>query len=271
LAIAAAYQNIERTPEDKRLALVFFFKMISVWRKSLRRSRMERSDITTPSRRIILAGMGALPLLGLSGCAAGGLGFDLTEAIRRLLSLSSQRAFAALLAPNGFFDSNIARIDLPPQLGGQGATNILSAILKSGPIRERLTKQVNRAAEKGAEIAAPMVTQAISSVSIADALSIIKGGPEAATNLLRTSMGDALLNGMIPGIDAGMKLFDNAVVQEALRNATGINLAGLVSDVSGKASNAIFRAIGKEEAAIRANPQATNDPLLIGVFAVAGL
>ncbi len=225
----------------------------------------------TPTRRTVLSGMVAVPLVALSGCAAGGLGFDLTEAIKRLLSLSSQRAFAALLQPNGFFDSNIAKIDLPPQMGGQGATNILSAILRSGPVRERLVKQVNRAAEKGAEIAAPMVVQAIGSISIADAMGIIKGGPEAATSLLRSSMGDALLTNMIPGIDGGMKLFDNAVVQEALRNATGIDLPGLVRDVSTKASNGIYRAIGKEEAAIRANPRATNDPLLIGVFTVAGL
>ena len=236
---------------------------------------MDRATINTefsnPNRRILLTGMMAIPLAGLSGCAAGGLGFDLTEAIKRLLSLSSQRAFATLLQPNGFFDSNIAKIDLPPQMGGQGATNILSAILRSGPVRDRLVKQVNRAAEKGAEIAAPMVVQAISSISIADAMGIIKGGPEAATSLLRASMGDALLTNMIPGIDTGMKLFDNAVVQEALRNATGIDLPGLVRDVSGKAANGIYRAIGREEAAIRADPRATNDPLLIGVFTVAGL
>jgi Protein of unknown function (DUF4197) len=222
-------------------------------------------------RRMALALFGAVPLFGLAGCAGGGLGFDLTQAIQRLLSLSSQRAFASLLQPNGFLDNSIARIDLPPQLGGQGATNILSAILRSGPVRERLVKQVNRAAEKGAEIAAPMVTQAITSISITDALSIIKGGPEAATSLLRTSMGDALLTSMVPGIDTGLKLFDDKIVQEALRSATGIDLQGLVRDVSGKASNAIYRAIGKEEAAIRANPQATNDPLLIGVFTVVGL
>jgi hypothetical protein len=223
------------------------------------------------NRRLMLAGMGAAPLLGLSACAGGGMGFDLTEAIKRLLSISSQRAFATLLQPNGFLDSSIAKIDLPAQLGGQGATNLLSAILRSGPVKERLIKQVNRAAEKGAEIAAPMVTQAITSISITDAMSIIKGGPEAATNLLRTSMGDALISNMLPGIDAGLKLADNAVVQEALRSATGIDLAGLVRDVSGKATNGIYRAIGKEEAAIRANPRATNDPLLIGVFTVAGL
>jgi hypothetical protein len=114
-----------------------------------------------------------------------------------------------------------------------------------------------------------MVADAITSVSIADAAAIISGGPTAATDLLQSAMGDALLTSMIPGIDGGLKLFDNAVVTEALRAATGIDLAGLTRDVSGKASRAIYRAIGSEERAIRANPQATNDTLLIAVFGVA--
>ena len=71
---------------------------------------------------------------------------------------------------------------------------------------------------------------------------------------------------MVPGIDNGLRLFDSAIVNEALKYATGIDFASLRDDVSTKASNAIYRAIAREESAIRANPQATNDPLLIGVF-----
>lgn len=209
-----------------------------------------------------------LPLLALPGCTGMG-GISLVDAIRRLLSLSSQRAFTALLAPNGFFDSQVARIDLPPQLGGDGATSILSALLRTGVVRDRMLKQVNRAAEKGAEIAAPLVTDAIQTISIADALSLVRGGPTAATDLLESSMGRALTTAMVPGIDQGLRLFDSTIVNEALRLATGINFAGLVDDVTGKATTAIYNAMGAEESKIRANPQATGDPLLIGVFALA--
>ena len=57
--------------------------------------------MTRLDRRSIILGAVALPFAGglLSGCAAGPGGFDLTEAIRRLLTLSSQRAFALLLQP----------------------------------------------------------------------------------------------------------------------------------------------------------------------------
>ncbi|MEQ1547991.1 MAG: DUF4197 domain-containing protein [Chakrabartia sp.] len=217
------------------------------------------------TRRSILVAAAATPILTLPGCAGGG-GFSLVEAIRRLLSLSSQRAFASLLRENGFLDDQVARIDLPDALGGDRATNIVSALLRSGAFRSRLTKQVNRAAEKGAEIAAPMVTEAIQSISIADALSVVKGGTSAATDLLKGQMGTALVTAMVPGIDGGLKLFDSAIVTEALKLATGINFAGLRDDVTQKASDAIYRTMAREEASIRANPQATNDPLLIGVF-----
>ena len=217
------------------------------------------------TRRSILVAAAATPILTLPGCAGGG-GFSLVEAIRRLLSLSSQRAFASLLRENGFLDDQVARIDLPDALGGDRATNIVSALLRSGAFRSRLTKQVNRAAEKGAEIAAPMVTEAIQSISIADALSVVKGGTSAATDLLKGQMGTALITAMVPGIDGGLKLFDSAIVTEALKLATGINFAGLRDDVTQKASDAIYRTMAREEASIRANPQGTNDPLLIGVF-----
>ncbi len=218
------------------------------------------------NRRALLTSAAYVTLLALPGCANMDRGFSLTEAIRRLLALASQRAFASLLQENGFFDSQIARISLPDQLGGATATGILSAILRSDAFRNRLTRQVNRAAEKGAALAAPVVTDAISTLSVADALSVVRGGPTAATDLLSNVLGPRLVETMLPGIGDGLKLFDSGVVQEALRQSTGIDFAGLRDDVTRKASAAIYRALGREEAAIRANPQATGDPLLIGVF-----
>lgn len=219
------------------------------------------------SRRALIVTASLLPLTALPGCAGGG-GFSLVEAIRRLLSISSQRAFASLMRENGFFDDSIARISLPDRLGGERASGIVSAALRSGPVRERMLRQVNRAAEKGAEIAAPMVATAIQSISVEDAVSVVRGGSSAATDLLKGQMGTALVTAMVPGIDNGLKLFDSQIVNEALRMATGINFAGLRDDVTAKTSDAIYRAIAREEGAIRANPQSAGDPLLSTVFGI---
>jgi Protein of unknown function (DUF4197) len=220
------------------------------------------------SRRTIITAAAVSPILLAPGCA-GGIGLSLIDAIRRLLSLSSQRAFASLMRENGFFDDATAKISLPDALGGARATGIVSAVLGSNVFRNRLTKQVNRAAEKGAELAAPVVADAILSLGVADAAKIVAGGGTGATDLLKAAMGNALLGKMLPGIDNGLRLFDSPVVTEALKQVTNIDFAGLRDDITQKASDGIYRAIGREEIAIRADPAATGDPLLMGVFGIA--
>lgn len=222
----------------------------------------EKMDI---SRRTLIGSTAILSLLALPGCAQTGE-LSLVEAIRRLLGLASQRALAALVRENGFLDDQVARISLPDSLGGTMGTSVVSAILGSATFRNRLTRQLNRAAEKGAELAAPIVADAILNMGIPNALEIVRSDGSSATDLLRIAMGDKLLSTMLPGIDRGLRLFDNGVVTEALRVATGIDFAGLRDHVTRRASDGIYRAIAREEMAIRANPASTNDPLLIGVF-----
>lgn len=219
------------------------------------------------ARRTLVTTALVAPVLALPGCASLG-DFGFVDAIRRLLTLSSQRAFDRLLQPGGFYDDQLARISLPPQLGGPGGSSVAAAILRSGPFRERLQRQLNLAAAQGAERAAPIVYDAIRGMSIADAISVVRGGPEATTALLREQMGDALIQAMVPGVGSALRLGDDPVVAEALRLATGIDIAGLTRDVAAKASDGIYRAVGREEAAIRANPRETGDPALIGVFGV---
>ena len=217
-------------------------------------------------RAIVSAGI-ALPLLLLPGCTQSGL--SLTEAVRRLLSLSSQRAMAQLMAPGGFYDSQIARIAPPARFDAPGG-RVLTAILTSAIVRDRLTRQINRAAERGAERAAPILADAIRNMPVSDAVGILRGGGSAATNLLRASMGNALVGAVLPGIDEGLRLFDNEIVTIALQAWTGIDFSGLRDDVTRKTADAIYGAIAREEVAIRANPRETNDALLIGALTLAG-
>jgi hypothetical protein len=215
-------------------------------------------------RQLLLAGA-ATVTLALPGCQTMP-GFSLTEAIRRLLALASQNAFALLLQPGGFYDSSVARIALPDRFGGNAAVNIASLVLQSKSFRDRLQRQLNRAAEKGAERAAPIVADAVRNVSIEAANEIVRGGPQAATQFLRGKMGIALLDAMLPGITEGLRVFDDQVINKAVQSVTGFDMAALGSDITRKADDAIWAAIGLEEGNIRANPQATKDPLLIGVF-----
>lgn len=217
------------------------------------------------TRRRLLAACCTLPLLALPACNSIP-GFGMVDAIRRLLTTSSQRAFAGLLQENGFFQDEVARIPLPPEL--QRAGGIASALLGTGIVQNQLLQLMNRAAADAAEVAAPIVYQQIRSMSFGDAVSLVRGGPTAATDFLERAMGDAIVDAMFPGVGNALRSLDNGVLNQVVRAATGVNFAGIQRHVSESAARGIYRAIGREEAAIRANPRATGDPVLMGVFGV---
>lgn len=224
---------------------------------------MLRTDI--PRRTILATGL-VMPLLTLPACTGFG-GAGLSEAIQRLLTLSSQRAFASLLASDGFYSDQLARIDLPPQFGGSGSSSIVAALLGTSAVRNRLLHLLNDAGEQGARRAAPLVTDAIRNFSVTDAISLIRAASgDAATQALRGQMGDALVTAMFPEIGTALRVADDPLLGRALQAATGIDISGLGRFVAQEASDGIYAAIGREEAAIRANPRATNDPVLIGAF-----
>ncbi|HYI38962.1 MAG TPA: DUF4197 domain-containing protein [Allosphingosinicella sp.] len=219
------------------------------------------------SRRSLIAAGLAVPLLALPGCVTR-LGDvpDLEPAIRRLLTLSSQRAFARLLADEGFFRDDIARIQPPPQLGGRAVTAALAVALGTRGVQDRLLRVVNQAAAEGARRAAPIVYDSIRDMTIADARRIARGGPTAATDHLARSMGERIFDAIFPGVGEALRLAENGVIQRVLEYATGINFPGLQADVTRKTAAALYRAIGREEAAIRADPNWAGDPLLAGLF-----
>ena len=221
------------------------------------------------SRRSLVAAGLVLPLLTLPGCITR-LGDvpDLEPAIRRLLTLSSQRAFARLLTDEGFFRDDVARIQPPPQLGGRAVTAALAVALGTRAVQDRLLRVVNQAAREGAERAAPIVYDSIRDMSIADALSIARGGPTAATDYLAQSMGERIFDAIFPGVGEALRLAENGVIQRVLEFATGINFPGLQADVTRKTAAALYRAIGREEAAIRADPGSAGDPALAAMFGV---
>ena len=150
--------------------------------------------------------------------------------------------------------------------GLSGAGGIASALLGSSLVQNQLLQLMNRAAANAAEVAAPMVYDAIRTMSFGDAVALVRGGPTAATDFLQQTMGNAIVDAMFPGVGNALRAFDNGIVNQVVRSTAGIDFAGLQRHVTQSAANGIYRAIGHEEAAIRANPRSTNDPVIIGVF-----
>jgi len=227
---------------------------------------VEISGRTAIARRTFLGGAAAVGILALPGCESFQQ-FSLTEAIRRLLTLSAQRALDQLMAPNGFWDDQVARLNIPDLLGS-GRGGVIAGILTSTLFKDRLQREFNHVAERGARRAAPLVADAVRTVGIANARAILDGGPTAASAFLRGQMANALIEAMVPELAEALRISQEPLVGQALQALTGVDVSGVARDFSVDVDNAIWGAIGREEAAIRLDPRATNDPVLIGVLAI---
>ncbi|WP_336986936.1 DUF4197 family protein [Altererythrobacter aquiaggeris] len=216
------------------------------------------------SRRNFIAGMGVgTAALALPGCAALP-GFGLTDALSRLLLLSSERAFARLTADGGFWDQQVAQAGLNQFLGARG--NVLAGILTSTLFKRRLEGAFADVAEEGADRAAPLVADAVRTIGWRNAEALVRGGPRAATGFLRSEMGGTLINAMVPQLGQAMRIAEDPLVGQAISALAGVDLSGVARNISGKVDDIIWGEIGREESLIRENPRATNDPLIIGVF-----
>lgn len=227
---------------------------------------MKISEQSQIDRRMMLrAGAASALLLTLPACTAVP-GFGLTEAIQRLLQISSQRAFARMTGDGGYWDSQVSQLGVDQLLGVK--TNSLTGLLTSSVLKGRMQKAFAGIAEDGAERAAPLVLEGVRNIGIANAAALVRGGPTAATALLQGQLGDGLIQTMVPELGRVMRTASDPVVGQLLSSVTGIDVGGIAQNLAGNVNTAIWREIGVEEAAIRANPRATNDPLLIGVFGV---
>ena len=229
----------------------------------------DESTDTRVNRRSILRGsVGGAAILALPACASLP-GFNLTEAIQRLLLLSSENAFARMLAPDGFWDQQVAGLGLNNLLGTSGGG--VASLLTSTLFKNRLEGVFADIAIDGSRVAAPIVADAVRSMSIADAAALVRGGPSAASELLRGQLGGRLVEQMVPELGDAIRIASDPLVAQLINSAAGADIGGIAQRFAGNVDNAIWTEIGTEEAAIRADPQSTGDPLLIGVFGAGSL
>lgn len=223
------------------------------------------TEFLAPTRRLVLAGFaGAGALALLPGCASTGPAFTMEEAIRRMLLLASENAFARLTAPGGFWDEQVARIGLDQFLGARG--NTLSRILTSQLFKDRLEERFATFAIEASFRAAPVVTDAVEVIGFANAVELVRGGPSAASDFLRLELGTALIDAIVPELGEAIRLAEDPLVGKALGALTGVRVGEVANRIGREVDDAIWGEIAREEAAIRRDPGATRDPAIIAVF-----
>lgn len=228
------------------------------------------------ARRTLLGGMVTVGAMVLSGCTtmgmaggtagaagSGGSAADV-EAVRRLMRYSSERAFTWLVQPDGFWTSPVARIPLPLLFTRTGSTTTRK--LRNKDFQMQLQHQLNTIAGQSAGAAAPLVAQATKQVAVPDAAGVLRGGKTGATTLLRKAMGPALVNAMLPQMEAAMKQSTDPTLAEAIASLKGVTLTDAAHALALEADNSIWYEIGSAEASIREDPGQTNDAALIAAL-----
>ncbi len=235
---------------------------------------MTPSNVGILGRRELLTQAAVLAVLvGTSGCASIGKSgsLDLVGAIRELLGLSSKRALAQLMAPNGFLSDALTKINLPPELGGAAGGEMAAMMIKNLGLADKLASVANKAAESAAAAAAPVLADGIKALDIPNPMAILKGDSQAATALLKQAVSGKLLDMALPlitkqlgGSGAG------GVVMQVLNLAKVMDLGALGKNISGKTVESVFSAIGREEAGIRSDPLKGGSDILKQVFGSIG-
>lgn len=214
-------------------------------------------------RRILSATAAMLPIAILGGCATPLGSYGVEEGVRRLLTLSSQRAFERLIRPGGFYDDQLTRLTLPETAG---QNNVLAAVLRTNAVRSRIALALNDIAVDAADRATPVVLDSIRGLTLADAVAVLRGGPTAATDLLAQSARGAVIDALFPTFSNGLRSDTAEILSAIVAAQTGIDYGALARGAADQAGSAIFRAIGREEAAIRADPRRTGDPVLTALL-----
>ena len=223
---------------------------------------MTATAYSVVGRREFLFGAAALGVMAtLPGVAFAQVAADpASDAVRRLMVLSTRNALSRLGQPNGFLTSNVARFGLPVLFTRGGAASM--APLSQPAFRQDLIQKLNLFAEAGARGAVPALAEASRKLPIPNASAIVQGQPTAATSALRLEMGSGLVNALRGPIEQALIAAQDPVIAQAIAAQPGVTLGDVAQAIALSADNGIWYEIGSAEAEIRANPAASGDSAL---------
>ena len=197
---------------------------------------------------------------------------EVVSALKEALSRGAQKGADALSKEDGFFKNELLKIILPPEAVKVEKT--LRSIGLGSQVDEAILS-MNRGAEEACKEAAALFIESVKSMTVLDAVSILKGSDSAATQYLRQTTSTSLNIKFRPVIENSLKKFDATKHWASLINAYNkISLKKINPDLTGyvteKAINGIFYQIAEEEKSIRRDPLARSTELLKKVFGNVG-
>lgn len=196
------------------------------------------------------------------------------QGIKEALAQGVTNAVLNLNKTDGFFGSAFYKLLMPPD--AQKVVNTLNS-LGMGNLVDKAVLAINRGAEDAVGYAKPIFVDAIKEMTIMDALNIVKGQKDAATQYFKGKTTEKLIAAFSPAIKSSLdKVSATKYYGDVINTYNNFPTTfkkvnpDLTSYVVGKAVDALFDQVAKEEANIRANPLARTTDILKKVFANAG-
>lgn len=190
------------------------------------------------------------------------------QGLKEALTVGVERGTQKLSAPDGFLTNAAVKILMPAE--AQKAERTLRSMGLGRQVDQAIVS-MNRAAEDAAKSAAPIFVQAVKTMTVQDAMGILKGSDTAATAYLKGRTSVQLIEAFRPVIEQSLAKVDatkhwNTVFtayNKVALNKVNPDLSAYVTD---KALQGIFLQLGAEEARIRKDPAARTTELLKTVF-----
>lgn len=202
----------------------------------------------------------------------GGTGITETEAGEGIKEALGQGLVGAVLKLNkedGFFKDALYKILVPED--AQKIANTLRDI-GLGSMVDKAILQINRGAEDAAGYAKPIFVNAIKTMSIQDAIGLVRNGDTSATHFFREKTTASLIAAFTPVIKSSLdKVNATKYYGDMVNKYNSIPLVkkinpDLTGYVTSKATNALFDLVAQEERNIRNNFAARTTDLLKKVF-----
>ncbi|GAB4107623.1 DUF4197 domain-containing protein [Echinicola sediminis] len=197
----------------------------------------------------------------------GDVSNGLKEALVKGISVGVQSASAE----NGYLGNELIRIALPEDVRKVEST--LRSIGLGSEVDKVITT-INRGAEKAANEAKPIFINAIRQLTIQDAWNILKGQDDAATQYLKRTTSEQLVNLFRPHVQesldqVGATRHYGELVNTYNRFPTTQKKLDpdLNAYVTNMAIEGLFKLVAQEEKAIRENPLERTSALMRRVFA----
>ncbi|WP_304238343.1 DUF4197 domain-containing protein [Jiulongibacter sediminis] len=203
------------------------------------------------------------------GSGGGLTSAEIASGLKEALQVGINKGADQVSVENGYFGNPRIKIPFP-----EDVQKVETALRRVGLGSEvdKFVLALNRGAEEAAKEAKPIFVSAIRQMTINDALGILKGEQDAATQYLKRTTSNELIAAFMPVVEKALEKTQATKYYTDL--ATRYNSIPFVQkvdpDLKGyatqKAVEGLFLMIADEEAKIRKDPLARTSDLLKKVF-----